>query len=414
MQNRLMWLGVLVGCGWFFGSACSKQEPAKPTAPTASAPKAESKDPVGPEAVKAAEAKQAPFRSEAPPKPVAPPGGRAQPTPTTPAEPPKPPAKVSFKEKEFNFGNVIEGDEAKHVFEFTSEGPGDLILTNVQPSCGCTTKKITLVGGDAEKDYTLGTAIPAGMVGRIEAILNTTNIHGPKTSRISVISNDPQSPTTMLQISATVEQFFKLEPPHVYQGNIVGKSGGETLVKVSCLKAPSFEIQGWDPLPEGLDLQVTKPDPEKPNYAEVKVLFKPGMKEGIFNHQLVLKTRVPDVEKPRDIRLVVTGTILGPILFNPPHVGFGLVTRGKAQTAKLTVQNRDPKLPLKVTEVQLDSPQKEFLAAAIKEDLAGQTFSIELTVNEKAPPGVFKGTLTVKMDHPEKPEHKISFSGVVR
>lgn len=333
--------------------------------------------------------------------------------PAAPADPNKPAPKISFKEKEWNFGTVIEGDPCVHSFEFKNEGPGELILTNVQPSCGCTAKKVTVMDGDAEKDYTMGSPIPAGAVGKIEATLNTQNIHGTKSSRITVVSNDPQSPSLALQVQAMVEQFFQLEPPNIYQNQIFSKSGAEATMKVTCLKAEEFEVTGYEKIPEGLELEFVKPDPAKKNYGEIKVKFKAGLPEGVFNQQIVALTKVPGVDKPRSIRFIVSGTVLGPIQVQP-YLSFGLTQKGKSQTQKLTIQNRDPKFALEVSDVTIDSPQKEFLTAVIKKEMEGQTFVIELTVNDKCPPGVFKGTLTFKTNHPEKPEHKTTFSGVVR
>lgn len=50
-------------------------------------------------------------------------------------------AKIKFTELSHNFGNVIEGQIARHEFVFTNEGTDPLILENVQASCGCTTPK---------------------------------------------------------------------------------------------------------------------------------------------------------------------------------------------------------------------------------------------------------------------------------
>ncbi len=45
---------------------------------------------------------------------------------------------MDFEEKEFDFGNVEEGDTVEHTFKFTNNGEAPLIITNAQASCGCT------------------------------------------------------------------------------------------------------------------------------------------------------------------------------------------------------------------------------------------------------------------------------------
>ena len=47
--------------------------------------------------------------------------------------------KIAFETPVYDFGKVKSGDLVKHTFTFTNTGDELLILTNVQPSCGCTT-----------------------------------------------------------------------------------------------------------------------------------------------------------------------------------------------------------------------------------------------------------------------------------
>ncbi|MES2617991.1 MAG: DUF1573 domain-containing protein [Bacteroidota bacterium] len=68
-----------------------------------------------------------------PPVPVVPPVVTQQP----PAE--VHPEYVQFKELEFDFGNIIQGTPASHIFEFKNVGNRVIDLQNVGASCGCTT-----------------------------------------------------------------------------------------------------------------------------------------------------------------------------------------------------------------------------------------------------------------------------------
>jgi hypothetical protein len=47
-------------------------------------------------------------------------------------------ASIAFDTKEYNFGTVNEGDVVETVFKVTNSGKTDLVITNAQPSCGCT------------------------------------------------------------------------------------------------------------------------------------------------------------------------------------------------------------------------------------------------------------------------------------
>jgi hypothetical protein len=48
-------------------------------------------------------------------------------------------SEIQFKEMSFDFGTINEGTQATHLFEFTNTGDSDLILLDVQRTCGCTT-----------------------------------------------------------------------------------------------------------------------------------------------------------------------------------------------------------------------------------------------------------------------------------
>ncbi len=50
-------------------------------------------------------------------------------------------ASIKFNNTSHSFGNIIEGQIARHEFKFTNEGTEPLTLDNVSASCGCTTPK---------------------------------------------------------------------------------------------------------------------------------------------------------------------------------------------------------------------------------------------------------------------------------
>lgn len=43
-----------------------------------------------------------------------------------------------FKEEEFDFGTIKQGESATHEFEFTNTGTEPIIISTAQGSCGCT------------------------------------------------------------------------------------------------------------------------------------------------------------------------------------------------------------------------------------------------------------------------------------
>lgn len=98
-------------------------------------------------------------------------------SPSTEQAPAAPLTTISFKEVEFDFGKIKQGETVKHVFEFTNTGSNPLILENVKPSCGCTAL-------DWPKD-----PIAPGKTGKIEAQFNSTGKMGPQIKQITITLN---------------------------------------------------------------------------------------------------------------------------------------------------------------------------------------------------------------------------------
>ncbi|MBV6645136.1 MAG: DUF1573 domain-containing protein [Cyclobacteriaceae bacterium] len=46
--------------------------------------------------------------------------------------------KITFMESVYDFGEIVQGDIVKHVFDFENTGTEPLILSNVRTTCGCT------------------------------------------------------------------------------------------------------------------------------------------------------------------------------------------------------------------------------------------------------------------------------------
>ncbi len=49
-----------------------------------------------------------------------------------------PKAEIAFDKTTHDFGTIWDGVPVEYSFEFTNKGKAPLILSNVQPSCGCT------------------------------------------------------------------------------------------------------------------------------------------------------------------------------------------------------------------------------------------------------------------------------------
>ena len=99
---------------------------------------------------------------------------------------------IQFENKELDFGTIIEGEKVKHTFTFTNEGKSPLLITEVNPSCGCTTTQ-----GWPKKP------ISPGESGEIEIEFDSNRRPGETNKTITVITNSVPS-TTVLKLKGLV------------------------------------------------------------------------------------------------------------------------------------------------------------------------------------------------------------------
>jgi hypothetical protein len=100
--------------------------------------------------------------------------------------------KLSTPEIQFDFGSVKEGDVLTHSFQLVNEGTDDLNILDVKTSCGCTA------------------ALPSTKVlkpketGSVAVEFNTANRSGKVVRTITVTTDDPETPSKILTISADI------------------------------------------------------------------------------------------------------------------------------------------------------------------------------------------------------------------
>jgi hypothetical protein len=84
---------------------------------------------------------------------------------------------IKVSEENHDFGEIIEGKMASHEFQVTNTGNQPLIISNVQPSCGCTSPHWT-------KE-----AIMPGKIGTVKATYNSSGRPGIFNKSLTIISN---------------------------------------------------------------------------------------------------------------------------------------------------------------------------------------------------------------------------------
>ena len=96
-----------------------------------------------------------------------------------------PSTEVSWKEEQFDFGEIAQGDTVSHVFTFENTGKHPLQLTQVKPSCGCTAP-------DWSKEL-----IPPGKKGFVKVTFDSSGKSGTQNKSITVFLNTEERAKTL-------------------------------------------------------------------------------------------------------------------------------------------------------------------------------------------------------------------------
>lgn len=101
-------------------------------------------------------------------------------------------AAIQFEETVHDFGNIKEGEKVEHIFKFKNTSEIPLILTGVQPSCGCTAS-----------DYTKDPIAPGGE-GTISLTFDSSGKPGVQNKSATVKANI-EGGQTMISFKGNVE-----------------------------------------------------------------------------------------------------------------------------------------------------------------------------------------------------------------
>ena len=101
---------------------------------------------------------------------------------------------ISFTDKNFDFGKLVQGESVNHEFTFVNKGKTDLMIRKVHASCGCTAAMIS------------SEVVKPGQSGSIKVTFNSSGKLGNQNKTVTVITNDPQHAREILWIRGEVTQ----------------------------------------------------------------------------------------------------------------------------------------------------------------------------------------------------------------
>ncbi len=307
-----------------------------------------------------------------------------------------------------DFGTVPKGEKIDWTFEIKNTGTADLEILAAKPTCGCTV-------ADFDK------IIKPGQTGKLTAHVDTISFAGPISKAVTIESNDPNTPTAQVTISAIVKPYVEAYPAgfvryNMLQGGVEKQSvtiyseedAPLEIISVNAgqdwIKAEPVKLSAADAVPQigrkgqnqyRLDITVGGPDARIGPLAE-KIHIKTNSK-----HQ-------------PDYYVNVSGVVRPPYRVDPTGVNFGEVAPSdSAATRTISIRSNDLKTPGAFTVTKVESGVAGVTAEFKPSDRPGE-FAVTLQVAKDAKPGVLDGNVTIYTSDSAKPTTVIPIKGTVK
>jgi hypothetical protein len=296
--------------------------------------------------------------------------------------------KIQFEKPVYDFEKVKAGEMVKYTFIFTNGGDELLIVTNVQPSCGCTT------AGDWTHQ------VEPGKTGTIPVQFNSANYSGLVVKQVTVTSNDKNQPSATLQLKGTIWKPIDVNPNFaVLNVSAESQANASTIVHIVnnmeeplTLSAPEVNNKAFT-----VELKTN----EVGKHFELTIQVSPQPDAGSLQGQVTVKTSTTNMPV---ISVSAWANVQPVIVLSPPQITLPAGPLAEKQTVSLMIQNNGTNsIALSEPTVALKGVQ-----AQVSESQVGKLFTATVTFPQgfEVPQGA-PAELTVKSTHPRFPVIKV-------
>jgi len=333
--------------------------------------------------------------------------------------------RIEFAETKHDFGKAWQGENLQNIFTFTNGGQSPLEITSVRASCGCTAAIVSKATGSENPAGEQNGSNPApggnplyaqghqaagarqtfapGESGSIKVTFRTAGKVSHAGSTVSVYSNDPRTPTTMLQVSANVLVPVEVRPT-IVRFNRVGKGSDlQREVRIRAPNDPQFKILSvhgsndkvsWDLEPVDEEIGENR----IPSYIlRVSVDISGANLGTTIRDTLVLKTN--SKEKPV-VSIPVEATVVGDLYLAPNSFTFTGNYPNRDLVRYAMLRNNSSR-DIHIVEVRNNIDN---LAVEVTPLEGGKHYRIKATLSVGDKPEPVEGHVVLVTDHPEQSE----------
>ena len=302
-------------------------------------------------------------------------------------------AKLVVENPSHDFGEIDKGEKVTTVFKFKNAGDAPLEIQKVATSCGCTSAA-------PEK-----TSYEPGESGEISVTFDSERFSGPITKRVTIHTNDANSPKTVVTIAGTVVVDITATPTSLFFAKAKMGQASTEEIKVSTTKLDKLEISEIQVSPEFLSAKVEKIDDKNAKIIVTADGSKFPEGKTRLNGSLTYKTNSKSQET---MKTIIAVNIERPIRVSPNSVYFFASKQGKKRESFLKLISTE-KQEFTLSDIKSDL---EYITVEVKED-NGANKSLVVSLAENAPEGKFQGKITIATNLPAQKELVIPIRGSV-
>ncbi|MEM7164485.1 MAG: DUF1573 domain-containing protein [Planctomycetota bacterium] len=306
--------------------------------------------------------------------------------------------KIRIPGGKFDWGSVLQGTKVEHTFKVHNDGDMPLQIFGVRPGCGCTTASF-----DRE--------IPAGGVGEIRMIMDTSRLRREMRKRSTISCNVPRTPYAEISLGGRVRPLLLWQPRIP---TLDGPAGQPMEIQIVLKK-------GTRHLVEILDQKLRLGNAELVSFTEVQprseyhatVANKPGAPAGTTSDVLQVTFKVRGVEHTEQVPIVIE---------NRPSIAIGprsniqflqrdtepLRKNDKAQvTRELTVTAYDPDNSFEITGIEVENPPEGVFSAQLSPVRENKEYRITVSVLRFVKRSVVRGKLIINTSDAATPRIEV-------
>lgn len=302
--------------------------------------------------------------------------------------------KLVLEDPHYDFGTIEGSQVVHHPFKASNGGDAPLTISQLNPSCGCTSTVLgqkTLAPGESTE---------------LEVSFNPFGYRGTVQKTVEVVSDDPDAPSQTLTFDADVQAPVLASTQEVFFLDLAPRDRRKATVTLESTTGQPITLRTVD-LSEAPWLGVATRELGKVLKVDFDLHARrlpPGRLSGTDTVTLHLVNPTPS-----QVNLRVTWEQRPPVVFSPARVAWSQPA-GQELTTTVTLRSR-ANLPFRILSARTSHP---LLTVTGLSGQAATRQSVQLRLDASAPAAVYAEKAFLTLDTPGHPELAIPVAAVLR